>query len=192
MIAGCLFLELLFTPNRMAKGSLVAMPNNEVDMSLQAWLLNTREVLGHPATILTVISLLVVGTFTEIAPRKSLELLDGYFGRILFFVVPILIAVGFDWAIGLLATVVSLIIFARIQKSDDEGFVDKKTDIITQPHRWFVEKLLGERPIAISSDRIITRRVEDEDNRTSSSSSMSTHGNSDGNKSDEGKSDSLF
>jgi hypothetical protein len=80
-------------------------------------------------------------------------------------------------------------VFARLEREDsDEGFMDtdlkinndvQTTKLVSNPHRWFVEKILGERPIAIASDRILTGPVRDEDNRTSSSSSMATSGLSD-------------
>lgn len=84
----------------------------------------------------------------------------------------------FDWSTGLLAATVSLIVFTKLQKSElDEGYMDSPesdnsdlaTKIISSPHRWFVEKVLGETPIAISSDRIRTSTGKDENQRTSSS-----------------------
>jgi hypothetical protein len=95
-----------------------------------------------------------------------------------FFIIPLLFAMLIDWPTGLLAAVVSLIVFARLQKQDSsEGFSDsvdskdeQSTKIISNPHRWFIERTLGERPVAISSDRIITSAGQDPDIRTSSSS----------------------
>ena len=83
---------------------------------------------------------------------------------------------------GLLAAVVALIFFARVQVDDlEEGFLDEMTtEIIPTSKRWFVEKVLDETPIAISSDTIRRRLTIDEDSRTSSSSSMATTGSSDG------------
>ena len=160
-----------------------------LDMSFDAWLKNISLVLKSPATILTVAGLLVIGAFAETAPRKSLEFLNNSIGNSIFFILPLLIAFLLDWATGLLAAAISLIVFARLQREDsDEGFMDtdlqinsdiQTTKLVSNPHRWFVEKILGERPIAIASDRIITGPVRDEDNRTSSSSSMATSGLSD-------------
>jgi hypothetical protein len=68
---------------------------------------------------------------------------------------------------------------------DEEGFLNgsddtvQTTKLVSNPHRWFVEKVLGETPVAISSDRIQTKRMEDDDTRTSSSSSMSSSYTSD-------------
>jgi hypothetical protein len=153
----------------------VALPQ-PMDTSILAWLTNSYMTLRIPITIMSVTGLLVAGTFAEIAPRKSLEFLDNTLGSILFFIVPFIFATTLDWATGLLAAVVSLIIFARLQKEDlPEGFsdvTDQSTKLISNSHRWLVERVLGERPIAISSDRIATTSSKDENIRTSSSSSM--------------------
>jgi len=161
--------------------SPVVSPVEEMDMSLLAWLTNTHSVLKWPGTILTVAALLVAGAFAEIAPRKSLEFLDNTLGSCLFFIFPLVCSVVLDWPTGLLAAVVSLIVFARLQKRDSsEGFsdtVDNKTEqntkLISNPHRWFIERMLGERPVAISSDRIITSAVQDKDVHQSISNSQS-------------------
>jgi hypothetical protein len=155
----------------------------EIDMSLDSWIYNTRSVLQFPLTILTIIALLIGGTFTETAPRKSLEFLDSTVGKIVFFIIPLVLGYLFSWSTGLLAAVVSLILFTRLQKIDlDEGFMDSvdsdtsdvTTKIILSPHRWFVEKILGENPMSISSDRIRTTMIQDENQRTRSSTSLSS------------------
>ena len=156
-----------------------SMPLEEMDMSIISWLSNTHSMLQWPVTILSVAGLLVAGTFAEIAPRKSLEILDNTLGSCLFFIFPFVIAIFLDWSTGLLAAVVSLIIFARLQKKDaTEGFSDsvdntneQSTKLISNSNRWFIERILGERPIAISSGRIITQAVQDEDVHRSSASS---------------------
>jgi len=158
----------------------------EMDISLEAWIYNIRTVLHFPGTVLTVITLIISGAFIESASRKSLEMLDNVFGKILSFAVPVCLAYAIDWQTGLLAAVVALILFARLQKNDTEGFLNgtgsdsvQSTKIIQNTHRWFVEKVLGEMPLAISSDRIQTKRYDDNDTRTSSSSSMSSSYTSD-------------
>jgi hypothetical protein len=161
--------------------SPAAKPQEEMDMSLLAWLTNTHTVLKWPGTILTVAGLLVAGAFAGIAPRKSLEFLDNTIGSAVFFIFPLVCSVVLDWPTGLLAAVVSLILFARLQKRDSsEGFSDtvddkseQNTKLISNPHRWFIERMLGERPVAISSDRIITSAVQGNDDRVSNSTSPS-------------------
>ena len=152
----------------------------EMDMSIFSWISNTHAVLRWPSTILSVAGLLVAGAFAEIAPRKSLEFLNNSLGTTLFFVCPLIFAIFLDWSTGLLAAVVSLVFFARLQKQDStEGFSDsvddtseQSTKMISNPHRWFIERMLGERPVAISSDRIITSAVQDVNVRSSSSNQV--------------------
>jgi predicted membrane protein len=152
----------------------------ELDTSLTAWLMNTGAVMKFPITILSMAGLLVIGTFVEIAPRKSLEFLNNTLGSCLFFILPLVIANYLDWSTGLVSAVVSLVVFARLQKEDgSEGFSDDmannskelSTKVVSNPHRWFVERVLGEEPVAISSDRIVTSAVQNEDTKASSSSS---------------------
>ena len=162
-----------------------------IDTSLEAWIYNIRSVLHFPSTIFLIIGLLVLGTFIENVPRKVLQLLDNSLGMMLLFIFPLAVSLFISWPAGLLAACISLIVFARIQKmgttetGDEEGFLNgsddtvQTTKLVSNPHRWFVEKVLGETPVAISSDRIQTKRMEDDDTRTSSSSSMSSSYTSD-------------
>lgn len=159
----------------------------EIDFSLESWIYNARAVLFTPYRILSLAMLIVVGTFAEMAPRKSLEFLDNIVGTAVLFLAPFFFAYTVDWPIGLLAAVVSLIVFARLQKDDkEEGFISESeypsgitTKVVESRHRWFVEKVLGERPTAIASDRVVTEAVSDADNRTSSAGNMSGAGLSD-------------
>lgn len=162
-----------------------------IDTSLEAWIYNIRSVLHFPSTIFLIISLLVLGTFIENVPRKVIELLDNPLGMTLLFIFPLGVSWSIGWSAGLLAVCISLIVFTRIRKmetletGEDEGFLSgsgdttQTTKLVSNPHRWFVEKVLGETPLAISSDRIQTKRTEDNDSRTSSSSSMSSSQTSD-------------
>jgi hypothetical protein len=162
----------------VASPRATALPktSEEIDFSLLSWVTNTHSVLHWPLTILIVAGLLVLGSFIEIAPRKSLKFLDNLIGRALFFIIPFLIAVLIDWPTGLLAATVSLIIFARLQKEDSsEGFSDiddNSTQLISNSHRWFIERVMGERPVAISSDR--ARTTAGDNNIRSYSSSKIT------------------
>ena len=162
-----------------------------IDTSLEAWIYNIRSVLHFPSTIFLIIGLLVLGTFIENVPRKVIQLLDNFLGMTVLFIFPLGVSLFIGWPAGLLAACISLIVFARIKKigttrdEDEEGFLSgsddtvQTTKLVSNPHRWFVEQVLGETPLAISSDRIQTKRTEDNDNRTSSSSSMSSSYTSD-------------
>lgn len=166
----------------------MALPGPIQDPGFLAWMDNAHFVLVKPATLLTVIGLLVIGAFAGICPRKDLLFLSNVVGSTFFFVVPLILVFLLDWSTGLLAAVVALIVFARLQTEDEEEGFDvnqpvtdtiNSTKIIGTTHRWFVEKVLGERPIAISADKVITDAVSDSDNRTNSGGTMSSSGPSD-------------
>ena len=158
----------------------------EMDTSLKGWLFNIHTTIKTPLTVISVVFLLRAGSFAQIAPRKSLEFLDTGMGSLLFFATPLAVSMVLDWPTALLTAVISLIIVARLQRDDvSEGFSSSNddrtmTELIPSPKRWFVEKVLGETPIAISSDRISSSVTKDIDTRTSSSSSMTSSGTSDG------------
>lgn len=164
---------------------MAKVPEPQIDFSLESWIYNTRSVLAQPFSLFMLVGLLVVGTFAEVAPRANFAILDNVVGRAVLFGFPFLVTYLIDWSTGLLAAVVCLIVFARIQKSEVEGFVVESevgaisTKPVTDPKRWFVEQVLGERPVAIADDRVITRAVSDDDNRTNSSSSMNNNSSSD-------------
>lgn len=159
----------------------------EIDFSLESWIFNTRSVLFQPFSIFTIVALLLIGTFSEVAPREDLLFLDNVVGKAVLFSLPFAVGLMIDWATGLLAAVVALIVLIRIQKpSSEEGFINESelangisTKLVSSSNRWFVERVLGEQPIAISDDRVITRAVSDQDNRSNSASSMNNTGNSD-------------
>jgi hypothetical protein len=167
------------------------MAEGEIDTSLEAWIYNIRSVLHFPGTVFLIIALLVLGTFIENIPRELLEYVNNPFGMVILFTFPLGVSLFAGWATGLLAACISLIIFTRVRKmdtietGDKEGFLNGSNDnvqttkLISNPHRWFIEKVLGETPLAISSDRIQTKRTEDNDTRTSSSSSMYSFNTSD-------------
>jgi len=183
------------TPNTPKSPKVPKVPKAQaeplIDTSLEAWIYNIRSVLHFPSTIFLIIGLLVLGTFIENVPRKVIQLLDNFLGMTVLFIFPLGVSLFIGWPAGLLAACISLIVFARIKKmdttetEDEEGFLSgsddtvQTTKLVSNPHRWFVEQVLGETPLAISSDRIQTKRTEDNDTRTSSSSSMSSSYTSD-------------
>ena len=159
----------------------------EIDFSAESWIYNIRTTLYTPYMLFSLIGLVVAGSFLEMTSRKSLDLLDNVVGKTALFLMPFYFAYTADWAMGLLAAVVSMIIFSKLKVEDkEEGFVNESdtddgisTKLVTNSRRWFIEKVLGEHPVAIADDRVITRAVSDQDMRTNSASSMNSAGPSD-------------
>jgi hypothetical protein len=161
-----------------------------IDTSLESWIYNIRTTLNAPTWLFSTLALLVLGTFVESVPGDTLTFLDNSLGHAALFGFPLIIALYMDWAAGLLTASIALIVFARLKRAEatpfKEGFLYERNDslqttkFVSNPHRWFVEQVLGEIPIAAVTDRIQTKRQEDNDSRTSSSSSMETTYTSDG------------
>lgn len=161
-----------------------------IDTSLESWIYNIRSTLNEPTWLFSTLALLVLGTFAKSVPGDTLTFLDNSLCHAVLFVFPLIVSLYIDWATGLLTASIALIIFARLKRAEGtplkEGFLSEANDtvqttkFVSNPHRWFVERVLGETPIAAVTDRIQTKRQEDNDSRTSSSSSMATTHTSDG------------
>lgn len=159
----------------------------EIDFSPESWIYNIRSVLYTPYMLFSLVGLVLAGSFLEMTSRKSLEVLDNVVGKSVLFLMPFFFAYTADWAMGLLAAVVSMIVLSKLKVEDkEEGFINESetdegisTKLVTNSRRWFVEKVLDEHPVAIADDRVITRRVTDYDMRTNSASPMNNTGPSD-------------
>jgi hypothetical protein len=150
--------------------------NNETlkllkDASLSIWLSDTHRVLHWPLTVLSVFGLLILGSFIEITSRDSIEFLDNTFGKSLVFIFPFAIAVLIDWATGLLAATIALILYARLEIQDSkEGFTDSEN---TNPSKkWFSEKILGDTPQAISGGQVYSCNSNNSEPVSNSSKSI--------------------
>jgi hypothetical protein len=132
--------------------------NNELikllkDANLSTWLSDTHRVLHWPLTVLSVFGLLILGSFIEITSRDSIEFLDNRFGKTLLFILPFVMALLTDWATGLLAVTIVMILYARLEIQDSkEGFSDSEKT--SPPKKWFSEKILGDTPQVISGGQL--------------------------------------
>lgn len=157
--------------------------NKEVIYTLQDWLSNTHMTLLFPGKVLTVFSIILLGAFIKTAPRKSLEFLDSYFSLSILFAFPFLFVYLIDWPTGLLVATIVVIIYARLQNQEEEGFTgSSETTLVSDPKRWFVEKTLGETPLGTVSKEVDQLKYKNNDSKTSSSSSMSNTRSSSGTK----------
>jgi len=130
-----------------------------------------------------VFSIILLGAFIKTAPRKSLEFLDSYFSLSILFATPFLFVYLIDWPTGLLVATIVVIIYARLQNQEEEGFTgSSETTLVSDPKRWFVEKTLGETPLGTVSKEVDKLKYKNNDSKTSSSSSMSNIRSSSGTK----------
>ena len=173
--------------NNSPRASPRASPkgNKTIIYSLEEWLTNTHSTLIFPMKVLTVFGMIIVGAFIETAPRKSLNFLDSYIGVSFLYAIPFFFLHMVDWPTGLLAATISVLIYARLhkQESSDEGFTgSSETTIVSDPNRWFVEKVLGEIPLGTVNKNVKSLVYKNDDQRTNSSNSMSNPRSSSGTK----------
>ena len=89
---------------------------------------------------------------------------DSFVGRIVGLTIIVATARFVGWVYGLLAAVAFLLIL-RGAPVTTEGFAGIKTKNVEHPNeKWFVEKVLGEHPKRIVTDRIGTQSVQDNSN----------------------------
>jgi hypothetical protein len=186
------------TPNNSAVHTPIEKPSSpkpsrkantgrdkEIIYSLEEWITNAHSTLRFPMKILTVFTMILLGTFIETAPRKSLEFLDSYVSLSLLFVLPFAFVYYFDWPTGLLVATIVVIVCARINKheQEEEGFSGtSEMTLVSDSTRWFVEKALGETPLGTVSKEVDQVKYKNNDSKTNSSTSMSNSRSSSGTK----------
>jgi hypothetical protein len=118
-------------------------------------------------------SLLTVWTcFTDKVPEKIRNVMTSTLGRLLAVVLLYTIYSFLGFLPALLFTMaISLTWLNRPLTKPVEGFLSsiKKTQV--QGDKWFVEDTLGENPVAIMEDRVVTQAVQDNSDSKNTKSS---------------------
>jgi len=117
---------------------------------------------SRPKIIYGVIVLLLI-VYSSIVPPRIRSFADTWVGRILGMVWIYLSIELFGWIHGLLTAIAFLLIlYLSPYSSGLEGFyggpVVEKERI---GKRWFVEKILGEEPSVINTEKVVTQAVQD-------------------------------
>jgi len=173
------------TSPKVTSPKVTSTKKKEKIHTLGEWIENMYTTLIFPAKILTVFGLILLGTYIEISPRKSIEMLESHFLLFLLFCLPFFFVYMIDWPTGLLAATIVLITYSRLQKQDSEteGFTTN-TSITSESTQWFVEQLLGETNVAtLNKTADIIKTVQSSTNTSSKQgSSMSSNRSSGGTK----------
>jgi hypothetical protein len=128
----------------------------------QAFLMN----LDSPALLIFGFVLILVIVYSSNIPTEYRIFADSLLGRVVAIAVVYGIVEAFGWVYGLLAAMAYILILNGVSRSntgtlegfDGGGTVSEKKII---GRRWFVEKVLGEHPRKIATDRVYTSAVED-------------------------------
>lgn len=124
--------------------------------------------LDSPAKLLYGFLLILLIVYAPLIPSEYRVFADSLLGK-LFGVVIVYGAVEtLGWVYGLLTAFAFLLLLngsPRFGASSVEGFdgggtVSEKR-VITHGNRWFVEKVLGEKPYKIATDNVTTQPVQD-------------------------------
>jgi hypothetical protein len=117
---------------------------------------------------------LVLGiTYVKQIPSNIRFQANTMLGRTFLFLVTFVIADMYSWNYGLMAALLTVLMLAISPHPEGirlEGFEDN-TDIklVSEKHRWFIEKALNEHPAGISEDKVKTSAIQDQGNTKSAS-----------------------
>lgn len=124
--------------------------------------------LDSPAKLVYGFILLLLIVYSPIVPLDYRRFMDSLLGRVFGIAIVYGVIESLGWVYGLLTALVFLTMLRGISKTNplvvaEEGFdgggtVSEKRRI---GKRWFVEKVLGENPIKIATDKVQTTAVQD-------------------------------
>jgi len=109
-----------------------------------------------------ILTLLIV--YSSLLPDQIVSFVDSPIGRMVSLGVVYFTISRISWTYGLLATLTFLVILRSSAQSYQEGFYGGSATTTDTPRigkRWFVEKVLGEQPERISTEKVITYPVQD-------------------------------
>jgi hypothetical protein len=130
--------------------------------SLQVLMMN----LDSPFKLLYGFILILIIVYSPMIPFEYRDFTDSLLGRIFGVIIIYGVVESLGWIYGLLTALAFLLIIngaPRVERTtleafDGGGSVSEKKVI---GRRWFVEKILGENPKKIATDRVTTSAIED-------------------------------
>jgi hypothetical protein len=138
-------------------------------------------MVGH----FTLLILVLVCVYVSRIPGHILDLFKRPLYQVLGLFTIIFITSQYGWIHGILAALAFALVLSRATRSSKEGLVDyiplqaeavviEDPDSIYVPenHRWFGERVLGERPFIIRDKEVKTSAVQDLSERSMGSSSV--------------------
>ena len=126
----------------------------------------TLPLVDSPLSLTYGILLMLLIVYSVAVPVSLRTFMDSLLGRILGVLWIYGITESLGWVYGILTAMAFLLLLYRSPSSsydslegfDGGGTVSQKRRM---GKRWFVERVLGEQPIAIATDRVITHPVQE-------------------------------
>ena len=117
--------------------------------------------IAHPANLVFGAGLLMLIVYAPLLPSELRIFADSLLGRVFGIAVIYGVSQGLGWMYGALALLAFLLILSAAPRRLHEAFTDGGVAVKpTVGPRWFVERMLGERPKAIQTDRVETLPVQ--------------------------------
>ena len=118
--------------------------------------------MDSPAKLLYGFVMVVLIVYSTLIPSEYRSFADSMLGRVFGIAVVYGVIEGMGWIYGLL-TALAFLLLINGAPSTSEGFdgggsVSEKKRI---GNRWFVERVLGENPYKIATDRVNTSAIQD-------------------------------
>jgi hypothetical protein len=118
--------------------------------------------MDSPAKLLYGFVMIVLIVYSTLIPSEYRSFADSMLGRVFGIAVVYGVIEGMGWIYGLL-TALAFLLLINGAPSTSEGFdgggsVSEKKRI---GNRWFVERVLGENPYKIATDRVNTSAIQD-------------------------------
>jgi len=121
--------------------------------------------MDSPATLIYGALLIILIVYSSVIPAEYRTFADSLLGRVLGVAIVYGVVETLGWVYGLLTAIAFLLIIngaTRIDTSmleafDGGGTVSEKKTI---GKKWFVERVLGENPTKIATDKVTTTAVE--------------------------------
>ena len=145
----------------MTNKPLIPHQQGGVINSINLFIMN----MDSPATLIYGVLLILLIVYSSAIPSEYRTFADSLLGRVLGVAIVYGVVETLGWVYGLLTAIAFLLIIngaTRIDTSmleafDGGGTVSEKKTI---GKKWFVERVLGENPTKIATDRVTTTAVE--------------------------------
>lgn len=119
---------------------------------------------GPPTQVVILFVIFLGVVFLPKLPKGLAEQSDTSYGRLIHLGLVYFVTQTYGWTIGIVLAVFSALLISagsnqRLPVSVKEGF-NSDIKLIDSSHKWFVEKILGENPLLIEEENVITLPVQ--------------------------------
>ena len=112
--------------------------------------------MDSPMKLLYGVAMVLIVVYASLIPQSYRTFLDSLLGRVLSIGAIYAVLQTMGWIYGLLTLLAILLIMNGAIRAEGFEVSEKKT----VGHKWYVEKVLGEKPRAVATDRVITSAIQ--------------------------------